>query len=500
MTFGGSERMKNIMDKLKIIGLKEHGWSNRKISRELPCDRKTVARYWDEYQKQKAEILTPQENIKELQEKITEPPKYKADNRMRRKFTDDIAVRLNEILEAEAIKDKKLGNHKQQLTKKQIHEILVSEGFDISISTISNEINSIRNSNKECFIRQEYDFADRLEYDFGEVKLEIAGIVKTFHLALLSSPGGEFRWAYLYTNQKKDVFMDSHVQFFEMVGGCYKELVYDNMKNVVTRFVGRNEKELNEDLIKMSIYYGFDINVTNCFSGNEKGYVESSVKILRNQIFATNYSFNSFEDAKEYLHSQLLKLNENSKIDLEKQHLLPYKPKLELATISNNDVNSYSFIHVDNNFYSVPEYLVGKSVCVKKYYDEICVYSNNVKVCTHKRIEGIKKMQVDISHYLNTLTKKPGAIRNSLALKSIPTLKAIFDMYYNKRPRKFIEIFMENKHHSIDEIIEIFKEKMASKAEVIAIDVIKTHSLIDIATRHQISQYNSLCMGGGASV
>jgi transposase len=96
-----------------------------------------------------------------------------------------------------------------------------------------------------------------------------------------------------------------------MMGGIYREVVYDNMKNVVTRFIGRNEKELNEDLIKMSIYYGFDINVTNCFSGNEKGYVESSVKILRNQIFATNYRFNTLDDAKEYLNSQLLKLNEN---------------------------------------------------------------------------------------------------------------------------------------------------------------------------------------------
>jgi transposase len=99
----------------------------------------------------------------------------------------------------------------------------------------------------------------------------------------------------------------------------YREVVYDNMKNVVTKFIGRNEKELNEDLIKMSIYYGFHINVTNCFSGNEKGYVEKSVKILRNQIFATNYSFNSLEDAREYLNSQLLKLNESSKKTIEKR-------------------------------------------------------------------------------------------------------------------------------------------------------------------------------------
>jgi transposase len=61
------------------------------------------------------------------------------------------------------------------------------------------------------------------------------------------------------------------VKFFEMLGGCHREIVYDNMKNVVSKFIGRNEKELNPDLVKMSMYYGFQINVTNCFAGNEKG-------------------------------------------------------------------------------------------------------------------------------------------------------------------------------------------------------------------------------------
>lgn len=84
--------------------------------------------------------------------------------------------------------------------------------------------------------------------------------------------------------------MDSHVRIFEMLGGTYKEVVYDNMRNVVTRFVGKNEKELNNDLLKLSIYCGFDINVTNCFKGNEKGHVESSVKISETRSLQSTIS------------------------------------------------------------------------------------------------------------------------------------------------------------------------------------------------------------------
>jgi hypothetical protein len=107
------------------------------------------------------------------------------------------------------------------------------------------------------------------------------------------------------------------------------------MRNVVKKFIGKNEKELNEDLVKMSMYYSFQINVTNCFKANEKGHVEKSVDVLRNQIFAAHWTFNSLEDAQEYAYSQLLKLNENSQMEEEKQHLRPYRPPLELAILSN---------------------------------------------------------------------------------------------------------------------------------------------------------------------
>jgi hypothetical protein len=50
-----------------------------------------------------------------------------------------------------------------------------------------------------------------------------------------------------------------------MTGGVWKEIVYDNMRNVVSKFIGKNEKELNEELVKMANYYGFRINVIAAF-------------------------------------------------------------------------------------------------------------------------------------------------------------------------------------------------------------------------------------------
>lgn len=75
-------------------------------------------------------------------------------------------------------KNKILGTNKQALTKQQIYELLQRQGFDISYSSVVLEIKRIKQLGNECFIKQDYEFGDRLEYDFGEVKLVINSITK----------------------------------------------------------------------------------------------------------------------------------------------------------------------------------------------------------------------------------------------------------------------------------------------------------------------------------
>jgi len=489
--------MLEFMDKKNIIMLKEQGLSNREVSRRTGHDRKTVSKYWDAYREQLKHLEEPGADVKTIQESLLAEPKYNTAKRGRRKYTDELDKRLKAILKEEEYKDRLFGpTHKQKLTNKQIHQKLADEGFEISSATINIALAGIRKRQKEVFIRQQYDLGDRLEYDFGEVFLECGEGVKTYHMAVLSSPSGSFRWLYLYTNQKKAVFMDSHVRFFEMMGGSYHEIVYDNMRNVVSKFIGKNEKQLNDDLLKMSVYYGFKINVTNCFKANEKGHVEKSVDVVRNQIFADTWSFNSIEDAQEYANSRLLKMNESSKMEEEKKHLKPYRPPLELAIVTEAKVNPSSLVSVDTVFYSVPEYLVGRWVVVKKYHNEVRAYAANEMVASHKRLFGNGKMQIDIYHYLNTLKKKPGALRNSVALKSIPRLKAVFDTYYSKQPRKFIDLFLENKELPIDEIIALFERETANKGEINALDIVKPISQVVVSARAFVANYTSLVNGG----
>ena len=492
--------MLNLMDRYAIIKLKLRGHSNRAVAKELAIDRKTVARYWNEYQRsieELDEVGDSKDDLRAVQEKIVEAPRYDTSKRKPVKYTKELDAFIDHVFEEEEEKNQKLGNHKQKLTNVQIHELVMEAGFDIGRSTLNEHLKIKRDKKKEAFIRQEYGYGERTEYDFGEVKLVIGGVTGKYHMAVLAAPAVGHRWAYLYTNQKKEVFMDSHVRYFEMMGGVAKEMVYDNMRNVVRRFVGKNEKELNPDLIKMAEYYGFEINVTNCFSGNEKGFVESSVKKLRREIFTKRYEFDSFEEAEAYMLQQLRRINSEVPLEEEKAALQPARPPLELATLTDQLVDKYSFVRVDNNFYSVPDHLVGCQVMVKSYLKEIFIYAGKRLVARHKRIDGYDQIQADIFHYLDTLEKKPGAVKSSKALKSKAELKAIYDRYFTRRTKDFIVLLRENADKSYEGLQEVLLEygKTGIIYESEPADTIEDR--VNQQTSRQIAKLSSLFFSGG---
>lgn len=120
------KEMVDLMDKSAIIKLKEQGYSNRKVEKMLKINRKTIAKYWNEYVENVQKLNTANDTLKvaEIQETITSAPKYNTKSRMRRKLTDDFFIQLKNILDSEEEKKKILGTNKQCLTKIQIYELL----------------------------------------------------------------------------------------------------------------------------------------------------------------------------------------------------------------------------------------------------------------------------------------------------------------------------------------------------------------------------------------
>lgn len=351
------------------------------------------------------------------------------------------------------------GKAKQQKKKIDIYEASKKEGFDIGYTTTCNTIRKINKEAKEAYIRQEYAFGEVCEFDWGEVKLVINGKKKALQMSVFTSSRGDYRFGDLYHNQKTEAFLDTHASFFEEVGGVYKEMVYDNARVQVARFVGRAEKEPTEALLKLSIYYGFHFRFTNTYQAHEKGHVERSVEYLRRKIFSKRDTFSSVEEARQYFKRELKGLNtkprKNAKsaqeiLQEERNYLLPLPPRYDTARITEARVDRYACITVDGNHYSVPDDLVGKFVFIKIYPDRIICYHDEEKIASHKRKYERKKCSIDITHYLRTLKLKPGALVRSSAFSQIqPGLKAIYQKYYQGKEKSFIELLQLTADHNL---------------------------------------------------
>ena len=129
--------MINLMDKHAIIRLKNQGYSNREAAKILKINRKTVAKYWNEYKDNVKKLDDPNLDRALIQEKIAKAHSYDSSNRKKVKYTKDLEDYLDEILAREIRKDELLKNHKQQLSVVQIHKMIKDKGFDISYPSIA---------------------------------------------------------------------------------------------------------------------------------------------------------------------------------------------------------------------------------------------------------------------------------------------------------------------------------------------------------------------------
>lgn len=462
--------MISLVEKQEIIlSHFREGKSQWQIHRETGMARKTIRKYINEYEKKKQQLLSCPSDNKELIEDIVAPPKYDSSNRIKRKLTSEIIERINFFLKENEIK-KATGRSKQQKKKIDIYECLVEEGYDISYPTVCNYIREKVDERKEAYIRQEYELGETCEFDWGYVKLIIDGKPKTFQMAVFTSAKGNYRYAALYHNQKMENFLDAHVNFFNDIGGVYQEVVYDNMKVAVKRFVSKTEKEPTEDLLKLSLYYGFKYRFCNTRRGNEKGHVERSVEYVRRKAFSKQERFTSLDEANKYLKKELTKINlrktkyndEKSPQDIlnaEKEYLIELMPSYDTARTCELRVNKYSVVSIDENKYSVPDKLVGKFVFAKIYPKEIFIYHKDRLIAKHRRNYANHAWIIKIEHYINTIKKKPGSLHSSTAMRQMnPMLHTIYNKYYTENPKDFVDLLELVSEKGLDKISKSIKE------------------------------------------
>ncbi len=456
--------MITMMDKnLILIKYFREGESKSSISHSLNISRKTVRKYINEHQHLQGSSSLENDMEKGLSTK----PSYSSSGRKKRKLTQEIIETIEQCLEKNTQK-RAQGLRKQVMKKIDIYEYVLSKGFSIGYTTVCNYIRVSENKPKEAFIKQVYAPGGTCEFDWGEVKLQINGELQKLNIAVFTSAYSNHRYAKLYYRQDTLAFSQSHIDYFTYTGGSHKEMVYDNMRVAVARFVGPTQERATAALLEMSNYYKFGFRFCNVRKGNEKGHVERSVEYVRRKAFCVQDSFVSLQQANQHLvkiceglnnKGQQLRENKTAN-DLFKQeelHLyatqIPYKSfKDEFAK-----VDKYSTVILYGNRYSVPDFLVSKLLTVKVFAEKVDLYLSDEMVCSHPRSYSAHSWTINIGHYLSTLRNKPGALRGSMAFDQLnKDVKNVYDQYFTKDTKGFIELLQHFKDKSI-ELLEIAK-------------------------------------------
>jgi len=450
--------------KQTIIKLYLEGISERAISRKTTKARNTVRKYIKQYEKSRHEDV----HDLPISEEIIRQPSYKKRKGKKKVLTEEIKNILRGYIKANEWKK----NHymkKQQMKIIDMHEKLLDTGFTISYTTVRNFVNSETAKAKEVFIRRHCEPGHEVEFDWGEIKLEIDGVLKTFNLAVFTLPYSNYRFARIYESQSMICVLDVHAEFINHIGFIPKVFTYDNMRTVVKTFVG-TERKITDSMINLSNYYQFDIRLCQPRKGNEKGHVERSVEFIRRKAFSSIYSFSNLEEAEAHLLTTLERINKRKHHEHKgrRDELLNDEAAISSPAITPFDasdmievrVDKYSTVVINQNHYSVPEGHVGRYIKAKVGAKEIKLFIDGQLTTIHNRNWGLHQWVMDITHYLKTFQRKKGAITQSECLRQAPTkIKNIYYQYYIGNEKEFLELLLYVKeHNNLDQVLAAIKE------------------------------------------
>jgi transposase len=323
---------------------------------------------------------------------------------------------------------------KQRHTAHRIWTRLRDEyGVDISESTVRFYVAEVRTKINDDLARvtvaQHHGPGEEAEVDFGEFWAFVDGVYTRLWMfgMRLSHSGRAFHIA--YAHQAQEAFFEGHVLAFEHLGGVPGRIRYDNLKAAVAKVLFGRDREENERFIVLRSHYGFDSFY--CLPGkdgaHEKGGIEGDVgRFRRNHlvpmpVVATLDELNAIvaaadaRDDARHITRRHLSVGESAAAEAPHLAALP-EVAFDPVAVLRVKVDTKGRVCVRQCFYSVPQHLAGREVTVRLGARALSALAEGKVAASHAR--SLHKVTEDLvlDHYLEILTRKPGAMPGSTAL------------------------------------------------------------------------------------
>ncbi|MEI6135651.1 MAG: IS21 family transposase [Desulfomonile sp.] len=428
--------------------------SYKRVAREMGVSKNTVKKYIrrvQDVQEGRSDGILPK-NLK------TQPTHV---------LTSEVRTQIQTYLESNEKKPPK-----QRLTAKKIHELLVRAGIKIGYTSVKEEVADWKetHSPRKVFILQEHPEGDRAEFDWGKVILSIGGISAVYPIATMVLTYSLYRFSRIYPKETQQAVIQSHLDFFKEINAVPLTIFYDRL----TAVYESRKKKFNERFLEFSTHSGFTPAVCNAASPHEKGTDEQSVGYVRKYAFSEKNAFASLEEANLWLSQCCTELNNGpvyrrdvvpqEGLNLERSMMKP-RPSLEYSNyeLKRCRISAYSMIMFEKNYYSVPDTYNPSTITLKVTVDTIEMLDGDTIIATHRRLTGQKQSSIKIEHYVKTLKRKPGAIRNSKVMRQVDEpIQNLFDQSYADNPKEFfpiLDLLKETSEEALSYAIQLLEER-----------------------------------------
>ena len=324
---------------------------------------------------------------------------------------------------------------KQRHTARRVWQRLLDEqGAVVAESSVRQLVARLRveidGGRTQVMVPQTHPPAQEAEVDFGEFQAVIAGVVmKLFMFCLrLSHSGKAVHIA--YANQSQESFLDGHVRAFVALGGVPVGMIrYDNLTPAVIRVALGRERLQNPRFVALRSHYGYDSFF--CLPGvegaHEKGGVEGEIGRFRRRHLTPVPHVGSLAALNEALaaadrRDDARRIGSRAETvgvaAAREQPLLRPLPGevFDVALVLSCRVDTKARVCVRQSYYSVPARYAGRRLEVRLGADTVRVLDAGTVVATHTRSLHKGSEVLVLDHYLEVLTRKPGALAGATAL------------------------------------------------------------------------------------
>ena len=330
---------------------------------------------------------------------------------------------------------------KQRHTARRVFERLCDEhGAQVSYSYVAKYVarrrgeiaaqDRARGEGVAGFVPQAKEPGAEAEVDFGEVTVCLAGEpARCYMFAYRLSCSGKACHR-VYASQAQEAFFEGHVAAFEACGGVPSgHIRYDNLSPAVARVLtGRSRTETGRWLSFRAVY-GFE--AFYCIPGregaHEKGGVEGETGRFRRRWFVPvpqaaslaelNARLAQADAAEDARHIDQRAATVGEDFAAEAPFLLPLPAeRFDTAATLWPRADRYARIAVGKCRYSVPARLIDARVRVRLSANQLEVYDGSRLAAVHPRLAASGAEHLDLDHYLEILSRKPGALPGAAAL------------------------------------------------------------------------------------